>query len=175
MTLKFTVLSALLKTVISCNLTLIEYVVGVQRTIWNSMLTKPKLKSSPGKPTIWYKGIDFFIPLYPELIQWETWEYNLILNFIFIIMLIFIFSHCIKMIGLIRSVTFNYSTLVCMLILYFALIRSKVEYASVVWNSITSTDGNKLERIQQSTSFKTNHTTKPEIVFLTNSLKQSLP
>jgi hypothetical protein len=27
-----------------------------------------------------------------------------------------------------------------MLILYFALVRSKVEYASVVWISITSTD-----------------------------------
>jgi hypothetical protein len=31
----------------------------------------------------------------------------------------------------------------------FTLVRSKLEYAMVVWNSITSTDTNKLERIQQ--------------------------
>jgi hypothetical protein len=33
--------------------------------------------------------------------------------------------------------------------LYFTLVISKLEYASVVWNSITTTDANKLERIQQ--------------------------
>jgi hypothetical protein len=61
----------------------------------------------------------------------------------------FVFSQCIKLLGLIRSATFNYSTLECMFVLYLTLVRSKVEYASVVWNSITSTDANKLERIQQ--------------------------
>jgi hypothetical protein len=33
--------------------------------------------------------------------------------------------------------------------MYYILLRSKLEYASVVWNSVTSTDSNKLERIQQ--------------------------
>jgi hypothetical protein len=33
--------------------------------------------------------------------------------------------------------------------LYFTLIRSKLEYTSVVLNSITTSDANKLERIQQ--------------------------
>jgi hypothetical protein len=34
-------------------------------------------------------------------------------------------------------------------ILHFALVISKLEYASLVWNSIASTDSNILERIQQ--------------------------
>jgi hypothetical protein len=33
--------------------------------------------------------------------------------------------------------------------LYFALARSKLEYASVAWNSVTITDSNKLERVQR--------------------------
>jgi hypothetical protein len=33
--------------------------------------------------------------------------------------------------------------------LYLTLVRSKHEYASVGWNSVTTTDANKLERIQQ--------------------------
>jgi hypothetical protein len=33
--------------------------------------------------------------------------------------------------------------------MYFALVRSKPEYASVAWNSITFTDSNKLERAQK--------------------------
>jgi hypothetical protein len=61
----------------------------------------------------------------------------------------FIFSRCVKLLGLVRSVTFNFSYLECMLILYFALVRSNVEYISVIWNSIISTNANKIERIEQ--------------------------
>jgi hypothetical protein len=35
------------------------------------------------------------------------------------------------------------------MIVFFALVKSKLEYASVAWNSVTITDSNKLERVQR--------------------------
>jgi hypothetical protein len=61
----------------------------------------------------------------------------------------FMFSACMKILGLIRSITFRFSSLDCLFLLYCALVRPRLEYASVVWNSITTTDSKKLERIQQ--------------------------
>jgi hypothetical protein len=60
-----------------------------------------------------------------------------------------LFSHCIKLLGLVRSITFNFSSLECMIRLHILLVRSGPEYASVVWNSIMSTNSNKLERVHQ--------------------------
>jgi hypothetical protein len=60
-----------------------------------------------------------------------------------------VFSHCIKLLGLARSITFTFSSLDCIHKLCIALIRSKLEYAPVAWNSVTSTDASKLERIQR--------------------------
>jgi hypothetical protein len=61
----------------------------------------------------------------------------------------YVFSECIKLLDLIRSITYSFSSLECLYVLYFTLVRSKLECASVVWNTITSTDANKLEYIQQ--------------------------
>jgi hypothetical protein len=56
------------------------------------------------------------------------------------------FSHYIKLLGLVRSIIFTFSSLAYAQIVHH--IRAKLEYASIVWNSIMSTDASKLERIQ---------------------------
>jgi hypothetical protein len=61
----------------------------------------------------------------------------------------FIFSHCIKLLGLVRRLSFNFSSLECTFILYFTLFRSTVKYESVIWNCVTPTDTNKLNALSR--------------------------
>jgi hypothetical protein len=55
----------------------------------------------------------------------------------------------LKNLFLIRYVASSFSTLHSLSVLYSTLARPKLEYASVAWNSITSTDSSKLERVQK--------------------------
>lgn len=52
------------------------------------------------------------------------------------------------MLGLIQYIMCSFFTLNSLLVLCSILVQSKLEYASVIWNSITSTHSTELERIQ---------------------------
>jgi hypothetical protein len=60
-----------------------------------------------------------------------------------------LFLHTMKLLGLIRTIAFSFSTLDSLLMLHIAIVRSELWYASVVWNSITNADSNILELIQR--------------------------
>jgi hypothetical protein len=59
----------------------------------------------------------------------------------------FVYSWELRTLGLIHFITYNFSSLYSLVVLYIALIKSKLEYASVVWNKLTSSDSNKIENI----------------------------
>jgi hypothetical protein len=60
----------------------------------------------------------------------------------------YIFSVASKLLGLIKFITYNFSSLDSLLVLYVSLRSSKLEYACIAWNNLTITDSNKNESIQ---------------------------
>jgi hypothetical protein len=61
----------------------------------------------------------------------------------------YLYSRALKLLGLIRFITYDFSFLDCLKVLYTALFRSNLEYASVAWNNLTLADSNKLENVQR--------------------------
>jgi hypothetical protein len=59
------------------------------------------------------------------------------------------FSQCIKLLGVVRSITLTFTSHECVYIFHFTSVRTKHEYVSVAWNFITSNNANILEIIQQ--------------------------
>ena len=65
-------------------------------------------------------------------------------------MLIILFlSQLNYVLSFIRSMMYSLSIVNCLMLLYVTWIRPKLEYALVAWNSVISTDTQKLECIQQ--------------------------
>jgi hypothetical protein len=60
----------------------------------------------------------------------------------------YIFSKSLKTLGLTRMLTYSFSTIDSLWFLYVTLVRSILEYASAVWNSVMVTDAIELERVQ---------------------------
>jgi hypothetical protein len=61
----------------------------------------------------------------------------------------YIFSQTVRTLGTIRTVTYSFPTLDGQLVLYLALVRPRLESASTVRNSVTTTDAKPLGRIQR--------------------------
>jgi hypothetical protein len=58
-------------------------------------------------------------------------------------------SWALKLLWLIRFITYNFSSLDGLKVLYITLIHSKLEYTSVCKNNLTLANSNKLENIQR--------------------------
>jgi hypothetical protein len=130
------------------NLTLISWVTGALLTLWDLIPLKRALSC------FWKtNNLSYGYQLYLAATICTSSTKDLVVSFDSKLYhhshVDFIFSECLKLLSLIRSITLRFSSLDYLYMLYFMLIRSKLECASVVRNSMTSTDANKLERTQQ--------------------------
>jgi hypothetical protein len=134
-----------LRTAHCFNLTITLYKVGALLTVWNSTTVKLKVISSRKTSVLVYdyRVWQSFINRTDSIKDLGVFtdaklHFHDHVNYLF--------SHCINLLGLVHSINCNFSSLERMLTLYIALVRSKLEYASVVWNSITQTRWNASSR-----------------------------
>ena len=66
-----------------------------------------------------------------------------------VVLLIFYYNFFFGEGGVIRNVTFSFWSLHGLLTLYRSLVRPQLQYASVVWKHVTSSNSCKPERIQR--------------------------
>jgi hypothetical protein len=61
--------------------------------------------------------------------------------------IVYLYSRALKLLGLISSITYNFSSLDCLKVLYTASVRSDLEYVSVARNNLTLVNSDKLKNI----------------------------
>jgi hypothetical protein len=59
----------------------------------------------------------------------------------------YLHSQALKLLQLLIFITYNFSSLDSLKVLHITLIRSKLDYSSLIWNNFTLADSNKLENM----------------------------
>lgn len=63
-------------------------------------------------------------------------------------------SQRVMTLGLIPFIIYNFTSIGSLLVLYIALIKSKLNYASILWNKRISTDSNEIKYVKKSANLK---------------------
>jgi hypothetical protein len=58
-------------------------------------------------------------------------------------------SQALTLLGLLHFITYSFSSLSSLKVVYITLFRSKLQYASVVWNKLILAGSNNLENIHR--------------------------